>query len=90
MYGELSASAHNLRRGFADALAVDLRRFTYGRHPDPRVRSHWIEWGEGLIEQTCLDVPAALAEIVGVDSVRAQTLEIVAQLQSARACNPLY
>jgi hypothetical protein len=88
-YGMLSESAHNRRGGFADAIAVDLRRFSYGRHPDPGIRSHWIERGENLIEQACLDVPAALAEIVGVDAVREAALQLVNTINLARTRYPL-
>jgi len=41
-----------------------------------------------MIEQACLDVPAALAEIVGVDAVRETTLRLVTHLQVVREQYP--
>ena len=89
MYGDLSNSVHNRRRGFADSIVLELRRFNYGRHPDPRVRNRWIVIAEDLVHQTCLDVPSALAEIVGVDMVRETALQLAAQIPLARSRYPL-
>jgi hypothetical protein len=89
VYGNLSAGAHNLRHGYSDGIAHALRLFTYGRHSDFRVRSVWIELGEGLIEQTCLDVATALAVIVGVEAVRDATLALTAHIHRARQLHPI-
>jgi hypothetical protein len=84
-YGELSSTAHNRRNAIGDGVAPGLRRFTYGPHPDPRVRGNYVQLVDGLVEQAVLDVGAALAEIVGFEAVGQRIAAILDALKTTRS-----
>jgi hypothetical protein len=69
-YGALSSGVHNRRAGVRASASPELRQFSYGPHPDPRIRADFVEEATGHIERTLLDVGTCLAEILGVDRVR--------------------
>jgi hypothetical protein len=61
IYDVLSKPAHNMRVGFAESVSSELRRFSYGSHPDPRQRAVHVEYAGQLVEEVTLLVGRAFA-----------------------------
>jgi hypothetical protein len=65
IYDLLSRPAHHRRQGFPETIAVDLREFTYGPHPNAEVRARYVDYASELIETALIIVIDALAEVIG-------------------------
>jgi hypothetical protein len=61
VYDILSKVAHNMRVGFAESVSVELRKFAYGPHPDPRQRAVHVEFSGQIVEEVTLLVGRAFA-----------------------------
>ena len=89
VYGNLSGVAHSTRTAIEPSVAVKLRRFAYGRHPEARVRLRFAVEAAGFIETTVLDVSAGLAEIAGVDAVKPHAMNAQMRIRRAMASMPV-
>ena len=83
VYGALSKIAHNTRAAIAPEVSVSLRRFSYGPHPDARVRLRYAIESIAHVKTTILDIGTAIAVIAGLDAVRPHVLEATARLHRA-------
>jgi hypothetical protein len=81
LYSLLSEGAHHQRGGFPESVAVSIRDFAYGPHPDARVRASHVEYAGHLLEEVVIVVGDAFADILG----REYFVQVVRPLQDRMA-----
>jgi hypothetical protein len=69
VYGNQSEAAHATRSATESSVARNMRRFAYGRHPDPRLRLHAATHGAVNVCGAIIDVGAALGQLLGMETV---------------------
>jgi hypothetical protein len=89
IYSHMSESAHHQRGGFRESVAVALRRFAYGPHPDPTVRAAWVDYAGELLEEVTLVVGDAFADMVGREYMLEYVRPLQASLVAVRESYPL-
>jgi hypothetical protein len=89
IYDVLSRPAHHRRRGFPETVSVDLREFTYGPHPNARVRAQYVDYAGELIETALLAVIDSLGDVIGRDYVRDALPRMQGRLETVREQYPL-
>jgi hypothetical protein len=88
-YHRLSQAAHNARPGFADSVALPLRAFAYGPHPDVRAALVYVEMTGVLVESCLIAAGNALAQIIGGEFYRDQVVPLLKERAAVEDTMPV-
>ncbi len=90
IYDILSKPAHNMRSGFKESVAVQLKTFSYGSHPDPTQRAVHVEFGGQLIEEITIRVGTAFAtRFLGRPFYENTVKRLIAEIEAIRETMPV-
>jgi hypothetical protein len=89
IYDLLSRPAHHRRGGSPETVSAELREFTYGPHPNAKVRARYVNYAGEIIETALLVVIDSLGDIVGREYVREALPRMQQRLTDVREQFPL-
>lgn len=89
IYDVLSRIGHSRRSGIRDSVALPLRRFSVGPHPDPRIRADYVLYGVMILEEALLSVSDGITSAYWPGFHVLGIMPMIAALEAVRGAHPL-